>query len=249
MKDIVIEAGSGRLHFKWLEWDTAFFGRPSCILDWERSHWRASPDWEQALRESLRGTFATVRVDSAADPALLLMLQSCGFYYVDTSVTLRYDDQAAAAPLPDDACVKVQELRENQGLPYEELGSVFTMTRFHFDPQVGQERAAKLWIEYIRNFRPGGANRLFAAFCEGRTAGVMTMVGRGEALVLSFVSVLAAQRGRQVGARLLREIIARRGGKELLTETQVRNVGAINFYLKNGFRQVQTTRTVLHRWG
>lgn len=249
MQDIVIEAGGGRLHFRWLEWDTAFFGRPSYILDAERSLLRAAPGLDSGLADALRGAFVTARLDSAAAPELFLLLQSCGFYYVDTSVTLRFDEKSPAPSLPEDRDVTVEELHGNGGLPYEALGSVFTMTRFHFDPHVGRERADRLWVEYLRNFRPSTERRLFVARCGGETAGAMALVAREEDLVLSFVSVLDGHRGRQVGARIVREIVSRRDGKDLLTETQVRNVAALNFYIKNGFRQVRATRTVLHRWG
>ena len=37
MKDIVIEAAQGRLHFRGLQWDTDFFGLPSFMLGAERS--------------------------------------------------------------------------------------------------------------------------------------------------------------------------------------------------------------------
>ena len=249
MPDVVVEADGGRLHFRHLEWDTAFFGRPSYILDPDRSSMRASALLGAAASKALRGAFATVRVDSAADPAPLLMLQSNGFYYVDTSVTLRLDPNAGLPALPDDLTVRVEELVENRNLPYQELGSVFTMTRFHFDPHVGKERADKLWVEYLRNFRLSASARLFAAYCDESVAGAMTVVGRGESMALSFVSVLDAHRGRHVGARILRAIGAACGSRELLTETQIRNVAALNFYVRNGFRQVRASRTVLHFWG
>jgi len=248
MQDIVVKDGAGRLHFKWLEWDTDFFGRPSYILDLERSALVASPELERALRESLEGAFAAARFDNATAPEVLMLFQGSGFYCVDTELTLGYE--ATAAPVgPPDPSVQVEEVRKNEGLPYDHLGKVFSLTRFHYDPHIGKERADRLWVEYIRSFRPSPQARLYVARCGGEAAGCVTVLTRGPSRVLSFVAVLDGFRGRKVGAALLRAASADLGGAGFLTETQARNITAINFYIRNGFRRMEKTSVVMHSWG
>jgi len=247
MPDIVIETPPARLHFRDLEWDTEYFGLPSYMLDAERSVLQESPALGQAIPAALQGTFSAARIDAAADPQVFMMFYRSGFYSVDTEITLRYVPEPSVVK-PRTTGVHVEEFKKNEGLPYEKLGGVFSFTRFHYDPNIGKARADRLWVEYIRNFQPSAEARLFVARCDERVAGCFTVLAKGSFHVISFVAVLDEFKGRSVGAALVSAVVANCGAAGLLTETQARNVSALNFYIRNGFRRIDKTSMVMHRW-
>ena len=195
----------------------------------------------------LRGAFVAARVDAASSPDLLMMFHRAGFYCVDNEITLKYVS-AVGPQRAHNPGVRVEEFHKNENLPYDRLGGVFSLTRFHYDPHVGKTQADHLWSEYIRNYRPSPEARLFVAICDEEVAGCFTVSVRGPAHILSFVSVLDKFRGRAVGSSLLQAVVSACGGSNLLTETQSRNLAAVNFYIKNGFRRIEKTSVVMHRW-
>lgn len=248
-KDIEIKAGDACYYFRYLEWDTAFFGKESYMLDPERSTLTVSAAIKGMMEETFKNSFITVKIASEYSRELLDFLQSSGFRYIDTEVTLRYSkvlqDKAST-----DGNIKIIKLEENKELPYQELGSVFSLTRFHYDVHIRSDKADLLWIQYISNYRPSPARHMFVAKFSDKTAGTILVNENKEnkTAVLFFVSVLEKFRDKKVGSELIKHIVRYFDGYELTTETQIRNIKAINFYIKNDFSVLAATKTVLHRW-
>lgn len=248
--EFLLKDGDIQYVFKYLEWDTSFFNRPSYILDVPQSKLGVSPAIKLSFGKMLANSFVTVKIDSDSSRELHYFLQECGFRVVDTELTLQYDNIEKKIPVLDNK-VHYERVVYNDGLPYEALGSVFKSTRFHYDSMIPREKANLLWIEFIRNFKISETNHIFAARCRGEIAGVIVVKENASALTLKlcFVSVIDEFRGIGVGSGLIRFVIGHFNGHAISTETQARNTGALNFYIRNGFSIVRCAQTVYHRWG
>jgi len=248
-KDIEIKAGDACYYFKYLEWDTAFFDKESYLLDPEKSTLTVSAAMKGMMEETFKNRFITVKLASDYPRELLDFLQSSGFRYIDTEVTLRYSktlqDKAST-----DGNIKIIKLEENKDLLYQELGSAFSLTRFHYDVHIRSDKADLLWIQYIKNYRPSPTSHMFVARLNDETTGTILVNENKEnkTAVLFFVSVLEKFRDKKVGSALIKHVVRYFDSYELTTETQIRNIKAINFYIRNGFSLLAATKTVLHRW-
>lgn len=249
-QDIRLEAEGAVYYFKFLRWDTDFFGRDCYILDTERSVLKFSWKIKDSIDKDLKGSFITAKVTTSLERGLFDFLQTAGFRYIETEIALKYETgfrnrEAAASD------VEILKLEKNEDLPYEELGSVFNLTRFHRDVNIAKEKADLLWINYIKNYKPSPTAHMFVARDRGKTAGSI-LVNQSEdrkRANLFFVSVIERFRGKNIGSRLIQYVVDQFDGVELTTGTQASNTGALNFYIKNGFSIIEKTNAVFHRWG
>ncbi len=248
-KDITLKAGGAVYHFKFLEWDTVFFGRDCYLLDADNSILVPSAKIRAMAAGKLKNSFVTVKIPADSDNGSIAFLQTMGFAYIDTEITFKYAGGKAKDPSLAPG-VKVLELKKNEGLPCEELGGVFRYSRFHSDTRIPKEKADLLWINYIKCFRPSKAGRIFIAKFRNETAGaVLANVSRdGKRSRLFFVAVLKRFQGKGIGSALLRYAAKKLQATELTVGTQAKNVSAQNTYIKNGFNEVKETMIIFHRW-
>lgn len=253
-KDVTLKAAGAEMRLKFLPWDTRFFGRPSFLLDAGRLELTASYKLAGKLKKAFKDSFITVKIDTSTGAEVLDFLYLAGFKYIGTEVTLKFQGgkcfRAVPAGRGTPHC-KIEKLGTNESLPYARLGSVFTCDRFHSDAHIAKEKADLLWIDYLRNFKPSAARSLFVARVNNEAAGVILCVrdARKKRVFLAYVAVAAKFKGAGVGTALMQHVIRHFRRFEMVTGTQVKNVGAINFYIRNGFSVIEKTRTILHRWG
>lgn len=248
-RDIRLEADGAVYYFRFLKWDTAFFGRNCYVLDADNSRLLPSAKMRDMIAGKLKNSFVTLKIAAGSDNKLLAFLQTIGFVYIDTEITLKYDGEKAKdlTAIPG---VRMLELKKNKGLPYGELGGVFRYSRFHSDTRIPKEKANLLWIDYIKGFRPSKTKRMFIAKCHNEIAGAVlaNLSGDGRSASLFFVAVLKRFQGKGIGSSLLRYAAKKFGTAELTVGTQAKNVAALNTYIKNGFSVVKETKIIFHRW-
>lgn len=252
LKDVKLRADGAILCFKYLEWDTEFFGRNSFILDAEKSRIKLCGGIIGLFNKSFRDCFVTVKLDSSCYREILDFMQKLGFKYIGTEVVLKYCGITARGgkKIKPANHIKIRELKENKGLPYDELGSSFDKTRFHSDTNIAVKKAHNLWINYIKNYKITPLQRMFVAEAGGKVAGaILASEDRDKKkATLFFVAVLNDFRNMGVGSRLIKYAAGKYDGIELFTETQISNKAALNFYIRNGFSEVKNVKTILHRW-
>lgn len=250
-RDIVITSGATRIFFIYLEWDSIFFNKPSYLLDMTRSVFgsRCGDDGLAAsIAERLQGGFVTAKVDTKTDYSVIKLLEDSGFYYIDTEVALEKCDKSSVPEIKNAENVSIEKLEDNEGLPYEELGEAFALTRFHTDPHIDDKLADALWINYIRNYQVSASKHMFVAKTDGEVTGAILVNIDDRIANLFFVAVRKGYRGSGIGQALIGHVSDYFSDYTLKTGTQVKNVGALNFYIKNGFSKIDQTSTVLHRW-
>jgi|SRR5208283_988015 len=248
-KDIVLEDGDARFFFRYLEWDTRFFNRDSFILDAGMSRLKPSEKIRDLIAGRLQNSFVTVKIDSGIERDMLDFFQIADFKYIDTEIVLRFNNILRDRMVCQEG-IELIEVRENENLPYEKLGSVYSLTRFHSDVHIPRQKADLLWINYIMNYKPSAYCHMFVAKYGGDVAGALLAneTEDRKTVNLFFVSVIEHYRGKKIGSSLLDYVVRHFRGREILTGTQVKNIRALNFYISNGFTIIDATKTVMHRW-
>lgn len=248
-KDIKIAKDGAVYYFKFLEWDTDFFGKDSYVLDTGRSVLLPSSGIKELVAEKLKGSFVSAKVETGLGREEIAFLQALGFTYIDTEITLRFD-KGDTRPAIESEGLKIFEVKRSAGLPYEKLGGIFKYSRFHSDTHIPKEKADEVWIRYIKDYKPSKDKRIFAAEYKGEIAGsILVNHDEGKKIAnLFFVGVLEKFRGRKIGTSLIRHLSDKFGDAELTVGTQAANIGALNFYIRNGFSVIKETKIIMHRW-
>jgi len=235
--------GQKFIYLKSLKWDTEFFERPSFLLDVDKSNFIPNYDIQKEIFDNLSNSFISVKLDTKINYEYINFLQNCGFLYIDTEVQLEYRGiDKRAKPLID-----IERLNTNENLPYESLGSSFSLTRFHTDLHVDNNNADLLWVEYLRNFKPSENKSLYVAKVNKKVVGTVLVNRIGDIVNLFFIAVLDEHRNLGVGKDLINRVLDDYKEFKIQTETQVKNIKALNFYIQNGFF-VKNSFSVLHRW-
>jgi len=245
--DIIIKDEKSSFYFKYLEWDSNFFNKKSFLLDIEKSNLISSINIKNEINKKLKDSFISVKLDTNLNYEIASFLQDCGFYYIDTEVVLEFSNTIKPKlNLRDN--LKIEKLNINKNLPYEELGSAFTLTRFHTDLNIDNSLADFLWINYIKNYKPSEDKYIFIAKINEEITGAILVNVNENIATLFFVVVLEKYRTLGIGKELIFNVINYFNGYVLRTETQIKNIKALNFYIKSGFNTIKNTSTVLHRW-
>lgn len=247
--DIVLKKRSAKYYFKFLKWDSDFFGLNSYYLQENKSNLFPEISIIKLLDKNLGTSFITAKLNSAISNEKLSFLQRLGFKYIDLEVTLLYQPLVSQnKKMPEG--VSFEELFVNEGLPYKQLGGAFTNTRFHSDKRIAKEKADLLWIRYLKNFIPGPGNRIFVAKVDKKIVSVILVCKDKKANTarLYFVATRKEFQNKGIGSGLIKYVISKFRQKNILVGTQGKNLQALNFYLRNGFTKVNDTKIVMHRW-
>ena len=248
-KDIKLEADGCIFYFKYLDWDSNYFKIKSYVLDVDKSILKPSTEIMNLLNSEMQDSFITLKIDSKYNRELLNFLQTAGFRYIDTEVTLKYNKKNYKEIIKNSS-IEIKKLCKNKGLPYKELGSVYSLTRFHWDKNISKQKADLLWINYIKNYKPSPLNHIFIARYNSEVAGSILVNESSDKkrANLFFVSVVKRFSGNKIGSQLIQYVVSYFNNPEIITETQVKNIKALNFYIKNGFSLIEETKTIMHRW-
>ena len=231
------------IYLKYLDWDTEFFSKQSFLLDMNKSNFVPSEDLKNELSNNLLDSFISVKINTKIDFEYMNFLQECGFKYIDTEIQLKHN----GLHVHTESDIMVQKLFINENLPYDDLGSSFNLTRFHTDLNISNKKADLLWIEYLKNFKPDENKFLYIAKFNKKIVGIALVNKVDNDANLFFIAVLDGYRGLGIGKQLMDTVVFNFKDIKIHTETQVKNIKALNFYLQNGF-YVENSFSVLHKW-
>lgn len=234
------------VYFKYLEWDSSFFNKPCFLLDISKSNFEPCEELAKEIESKFRGAFMSAKIDTQSNYEIVYFLQKCGFYYVDTEIELKFDTNELI--LHQDSDIIIEEKAVNAGLPYSQLGSGFELTRFHTDINIQNNKADELWVSYLKNYEINSNHKMFVALSGGMPCGTILVNCCDEKSTVFFVSVLDNFRGKNIGSIMMCHVLDTLKNRNIYTETQAKNISALNFYIKNGFKKINKTITVLHRW-
>ncbi|MEA3314783.1 MAG: GNAT family N-acetyltransferase [Campylobacterota bacterium] len=244
-KDITLKYNDICFYFKYLDWDSNFFNKPSYLLDINKSNLGISNIIQKEIEKQFNNCFLTVKIDASFDYTIISFLQVSGFTYIDTEVILEYG--IYKNKLNSNKIQIIKEIKNNN-LPYDELGKSFSLTRFHTDLNIDNAKADILWINYLKNYELSDNKHMFSAKVDSEFAGIILVNINEDIATLFFVAVVEKFRGLGIGTILIQNALEYFKDYVIRTETQIKNINALNFYIGNGLNKIQKTLTVLHRW-
>ncbi len=249
-KDLVIESGKIKYYFSYLDWDSKFFNKPSYVIDTAKSYFcGSSKSIVEKIQTKFKNCFVTAKIDTSFDYEVLKELQNAGFYYVGTEIKLQYQKNI---PIQKSQITKqnieIKKIDKNQFLPYEEIGVTFQHTRFHTDLNISMEKADDLWVQYLLNYTPDKNHFMYVARINTTIAGVILANKNKNQISLFYVAIRKECQGLGVGTKLICHVANQFNQYEIMTETQVNNIQAMNYYIKNNFTKIISTYTILHFW-
>lgn len=255
MRDLIIKYKNNILKFKFLEWDTKFFGKSSYILDTGNTNIMNDTLSlrKYILRNLPNNSFITARIPNSTAHNPIDLFLYLGFKYIDTSVMLYIEkDKINNYKVPFNNLnseVKIFKLDINCRLPYYALGTTFYLTRFHRDTNIGVDKASQLWIEYVKNFTPDSHKHIFVAKLNKKISGIILLKEEEKTAEICFVSVVKDFQNKGIGSILIKEVIewVLKRNSVIVAGTQSVNVNALNFYIKNGFL-IKESHIAMHRW-
>lgn len=233
---------------KFLDWDTNFFGlRIGRVIGNSLSHAGMKEIDAWSRQNEIRCLYFLARND---DPETTVLAEENGFHLVDMRVTF---DRPLPGPLPG----MPEGLRPAQpaDMPVLEewARAGFTDSRFFFDRQFPQERAAALYAAWIqRDYKsPSSAVFVFAPE-ESRPLGYISIAFNSTTGIsqIGLVGVGPEARGKGAGQALVNGAIdwaAARGAQQTIVVTQGRNIAAQRLYQRCGFL-VHSIELWYHKW-
>lgn len=191
--------------------------------------------------------FVAVKV-SVDDVTSLVHLQNVGFRVIDTNVQLR-----RAAALIDCApeamkCVRFARPEDAEGVRAL-AGREFEYDRFHRDPDIGHEVAARIKEEWAGNFFNGRRGEwMVVAVDQDRICGFAQLLrGAGDAVIIDLIAVARESRGKGLAKAMIayagHECLGR--AAPMIVGTQIANIPSLSLYTALGFR-VHSAAYVLH---
>lgn len=218
-----------------LAWDSAFFGRRMGVLAGDR-----------VSAEGVARALAAAAADGyeyllcrlpAGDAGAIRALERAGFYLVDVGVTWG-TDPARYLEGADSIGTETTRLAVEADLNWLQRDAVrlFRQSRFYHDPFFSTADADRLHAAWIANsVRGEAADAVWVVPDEGFVTCKIARDGTGHVVL---IGVREEAQGRGVGRRLMTAAVrwfAAAGASRVLVKTQVKNLGAMNFYRRLGF--------------
>ena len=171
-----------------MSWDSEFFDCSAYSLDTALTKLENPIQDSNILSKELKRSFITVKLPTNVSSLYLANLFVYGFNYIDTEVILRFDNRKV---MLETTPFEIKELIVNKDIPYHELGSMFTSSRFHNDVNISSIKANILWIEYLKNFKPSKERKMFVAYDNASIIGVILVnITDQRCATLFYVSIL-----------------------------------------------------------
>lgn len=225
-------------------------------LDWESSilketrlglRWAAGRSWTALKKsvssfpdvfEKLNAASVFARL-SMSEHAYIQALERIGFTYAGGLSTLRMK-QLRPSSVPGQNIV----LRQAQGKDTLQLVRIahlaFEEGRFYHEPGLPPGGAKKIYGEWAKNSVKGGYASEVIVALDKKVLGFVTLKkdDKNRSLWIDLIAVSPAAQGKGVGSLLVAESWRRAEklvGFTLGVKTQTENLGALRFYMRNGF--------------
>ena len=171
-----------------------------------------------------------------------ISLQKSHFYLVDTNIQLQrlvgigenfYSSENVrfAEHSDEESIAKIAE-------------SSFKYDRFHTDPAIANERAAKIKSEWTRNFFKGkrGNSMIVAVEGDAISGFLQILNSNDDSIIIDLIAVNGSQRQKGIATKMIQFAIENCGmeGGNIKVGTQLSNTPSLSLYLKMGFRIIST---------
>jgi dTDP-4-amino-4,6-dideoxy-D-galactose acyltransferase len=173
------------------------------------------------------------------DIRLTRLLESCGFYLSDIGITWQKDlEQMTVENIGNHAVPDTIRIAGEHDIPKlrKMSRSLFTESRFYHDPFFSRNEADRIYEEWVENSVRGNAADVVFYLPHG---GFITCRKRGKhggEIVL--IGLRRSYRHKGYGTALVQKAqqwFTNNHIRKITVRTQVKNIKAMNFYVKSGF--------------
>jgi ribosomal protein S18 acetylase RimI-like enzyme len=200
-----------------------------------------------------RYKFLSLKCNSNFSP-LIHTLEKLGFLLMDCELILALSDKT---PLHYEGHYRIEVLKNTNFDELSKFADVYTLSRFHSDPNIPKQKAEELWRKSIINSCQGFADEVIVIFDQKKPAGFITCMDDKVSMkifpkkIRSFflVGVAPEYQGKGVGKCLMQYAIKHslKSTDLIETETQSMNFAALSLYQVSGFRIV-SSKFSFHKW-
>lgn len=174
---------------------------------------------------------------------ILAALQTVGFRVIECLLTLDRPFDVGTPTMPTN--VRIAEKADVEGCAAI-AGHTFRFDRFHADPEIDDDLADKLKVQWARNSVLGRADVVFVTYDQEKITGFNACLVCNDSVIIDLIGVAPEQQGRGLGRALTTAALAHYAGKatRMLVGTQSCNVASLALYQSMGFRIAASALTL-----
>ncbi len=237
-------AGNKKISFMELEWDTTFFG-----VNCAKAILHSVPDpyeWKEFKNKLNNYDFITIENRNSEPLNAQILGKETTAFLADTNI--QFSKKVATVDCFDKNVEVLSSLEENHEIL--EL-THFQYSKFIEDEQLAKRGGDKLYYQWVNNCF-GRQDKMFTISRDdnNRVNGYLLHSFSNNVCTIELIAVSEKSFGKGTGRQMFRateDNAYRNGMKEIKVGTQIRNIGAINFYHKVGCKQVGCHQ-VFHWW-
>ncbi|MGX9133218.1 GNAT family N-acetyltransferase [Rummeliibacillus sp. JY-2-4R] len=227
-----------------LKWDTEFFGITSAKAVLNNT--LSLKEWEELRGKSKSYQFVSI-INQYSNPtnAQLIGKDTQAFL---ADVNIQFSKKLVASQEKPENITFHQGLEKNNQIV--ELAD-FSFSKFIEDPEFAKRGGEKVYKQWLLNaFIKTDKYFALSKNKNGDINGFILYSYNSDRCIIELIAVSPKEANGGIGTKLFRAIeykAKQHGSKEINVGTQIRNIGAINFYHKVGCRQTECHQ-VYHLW-
>lgn len=231
---------------KELKWDSEYFGCKCARIDIIKELDKRE---EQRIKELSNGyDFITITNKKELHKNNMFIGKSLKAYLVDVNVRLSCSLNDIHIKGLDNKSNIYNSLNENQEI-LQIAKSSFIKSRFYNDPSIDIKKSSDIYVNWVKNsFRD--KNKYFCVYGKPTEGFLLFSKLDNESLVIELIGVSEGSRGKGIGSKLIQilyEFAHKNNYKKVIVGTQIENISAINFYVKNRFK-IEDITYIYHFW-
>jgi dTDP-4-amino-4,6-dideoxy-D-galactose acyltransferase len=232
-----------------LKWDTDYFGVTCAKVILNKPLKKV--EWDALTEKFNHYQFISIENRNSESVNARLIGNETKAYLVDVNVQFTKKIDICTI---DAVNIEQNEIKIYQSLPYDERivkMANFPFSKFIDDPELAKRGGNAIYRQWLINSF-GKPDKFYAVAVEadGKMNGFLLHSYFKKKCTVELIAVSNKKIRGGIGSALIKMVenaARRRGCDELKVGTQIRNLGAINFYQKCGFKQVECHQ-IYHLW-
>lgn len=249
-KDIIHQKA---YEYRNLSWDTNYFGVKSGRLTLNSKVQESDYDEiQQLIKEDEFLVIDNINNDARNN---ILIADVLGGYLVDINIQLHQDifSKIKSVDIKEDNVNVINNMKYNNEIVNISRSS-YRYSRFFNDPILNKDKATNVYSHWIESSFLKEDKYFLCYYDDFKIVGyiLFTIDTTKEKCIIELIAVDKNRKGKNIGTGMIKYLrkyleITFKNIREIQVGTQVDNILAINFYVKNGFKFKQV-RTVYHLW-
>ncbi|CUN15821.1 GNAT family N-acetyltransferase [Turicibacter sanguinis] len=235
-------------NYKKLEWDTNYFGCESSRIDVVEE---LTVSDIQDIRELIKlDEFITLTNPKGMVGNNKLITHELGAYLVDINVQLSNVKMGLSKTQKSEFIHIQNNYAVNEDI-VELVKQAFISSRFYNDATISREKISGVYTHWVKNAF-NKEEKYFCVFDQGNGVEgfILFSIAGQEFVTIELIAVNDKYRKNGIGTQLIRGLYhycTKHGYSTVNVGTQVENINALNFYIKNELK-IMDIRYIYHLW-